>query len=117
MEKNILGLVEEIEIGGEKVLAKVDTGATNSSISLHLASKLRLGPIVKTVRVISSHGRTIRPVIKVSIKLGGRRFRVLFNLTDRKKLKFPILIGQNILKRGFLIDPSKNEIRNHKPNQ
>ena len=115
MEKKILGLVEEVEIGGDKVLAKIDTGSSKSSISIHLASKLRLGPIVKTVRVISSHGKTTRPVIKVSIKLGSKRFKALFNLVDRKQLKYPILIGQNILKRGFLIDPNKDENRNNKP--
>ncbi|HLC73500.1 MAG TPA: RimK/LysX family protein [Candidatus Nanoarchaeia archaeon] len=115
MEKKILGLIEPVEIAGEKILAKIDSGAGKSSISLELASKLRLGPIVKTVRIISSHGKTTRPVIKVSIKLGGKRFKALFNLTDRKKLKYHVLIGQNILMRGFLIDPNKYEDRDNKP--
>ena len=115
MEKKvILGLIEQVEINGEIVQAKIDTGASKSSISLDLASKLRLGPIVKTVRIISSHGKTTRAVIKVSIKLGGKKFKALFNLTDRKKLKYHILIGQNILKRGFLIDPNKYENRDNK---
>jgi len=112
-KKIVLGLIEPIDIGGEKVLGKIDTGASKSSISIQLASKLRLGPIVKTVRIISSHGKTVRPVIKVSIIIGGKKFKMLFNLTDRKKLKYHILIGQNILKRGFLIDPNKHESRDN----
>jgi len=57
MRKKIVGLVEKVEvIGKHKVstLAKFDTGAKTTSIDMKLAAKAKLGPIIKTVRIISA---------------------------------------------------------------
>jgi hypothetical protein len=40
----------------------------------------------------------------------GKKIKSSFNVTDRSNVKCPVLIGKNVLKQGFLIDPNKNEI-------
>lgn len=112
--KTIIGLIEEITILTNdskkmKVEAKVDTGAHKSSIDLSLASELQLGPIIKTKLIKSAHGVRIRPVLNVDIILHGKKMKTEFTIADRKHMNYKVLIGQNILKNDFLIDPSKKK--------
>ena len=109
-DRIIIGLVEEVRIIKENkklrsIDAKIDTGATKSSIDSNLASDLNLGPIIKTKVVKSAHGNMIRPVIEVEIEIANKLIKSEFTLADRRHLKFKVLIGQNILKQGFLINP------------
>lgn len=107
----IIGLTEKIKVNShdkEKTLiARIDTGATTSSIDMRLASELRLGPVVITKLVKSAHGKTIRPVIIAEITLAGKKLKGKFTIADRSHMKYKVLVGQNILKKGFLIDPMK----------
>ncbi|RMF05684.1 hypothetical protein D6764_04130 [Candidatus Woesearchaeota archaeon] len=109
--RTIVGLAEEVEIIGEeesrKVIARIDSGATLSSIDINLASELKLGPVTRTKFVKSAQGSTTKPVVKASVRIGGRRIKASFTLSDRSHLTYPVLIGQNILKMDFLIDPKK----------
>jgi len=113
--KIILGLIEEIVVIGkkeEKVIARIDTGATASSIDIYLASKLQLGPITNTKVVKSASGVKKRPILKAKIKLDGEIIEAEFTLADRSHMTYPVLIGQNILKNGnFLIDPRKGAVK------
>ncbi|MBR9690335.1 hypothetical protein GOV08_01485 [Candidatus Woesearchaeota archaeon] len=109
--KTIVGLTEEIKIKNsvEKnsvMTARIDTGATNSSIDINIAGKLNLGPIIKTKLVKSTHGKRLRPVIEMEIEVADKKIKGDFTLADRSHMRYPILIGQNILKDGFLIDPN-----------
>lgn len=106
-ERTIVGFTEKVKINGHECLALIDSGAARSSIDLGLASKLRLGPIVRRSVIRTSHGKTARPVIKTSIEIGSRKIKAFFNISTREKMKYRILIGRNILRRGFLIDPAK----------
>ena len=109
--KVVIGLAEKVNIycdGGRKnVIAKIDTGATKSSIDTNLAAELRLGPVIKSKLVKSAHGSKLRPIIEAEIELAGKKIKSEFTLADRAHMKYRILIGQNILKDGFLIDPTK----------
>ena len=109
--KILVGLTQKITIIGKKnkksVIARVDTGATKGSIDSKLASSLQLGPIIKTKLVKSAHGKEIRPVIAADIMIGSKKMKSEFTLADRQHLKYSVLLGQNILKKGFIIDPSK----------
>ncbi|MAG39193.1 hypothetical protein CMO90_03845 [Candidatus Woesearchaeota archaeon] len=110
MDKIIVGLVEKVKLnGGEEVLARIDTGATNSSIDLTLASKLKLGPVIQSKLIKSANGTKLRPVIESEIEICNRKTKAHFNLADRSHMKYPVLIGQNVLKKGFLIDPAKED--------
>ncbi len=109
--KVIVGLAEKVRIkhdsGFKTVIAKIDTGATKSSIDTNLASELKLGPVIKSKIVKSAHGSRLRPIIEATIELAGRKIKSEFTLADRAHMKYSILIGQNILKDGFLIDPNR----------
>jgi len=108
MEKNtLIGLVEKIVINDREFMAKIDTGASKSSIDMELAASLKLGPIIGTRIYKNVHGKSIRPVIKIPLKIADRNMIFKFNLADRRKMRYKILIGLNILKNNFLIDPSK----------
>ena len=107
-ERPVIGFIEVVQLENFTVSAKIDTGADASSIDIGLAAKLRLGPVIQKTKVRSTNGKTRRPVILVALKIAGKEINGLFNLSDRHKLKHKVLIGKNILKEGFMIDPLKN---------
>lgn len=111
-KKTVIGLSEEIILFGpknkkKKVMARIDTGATKSSIDIQLAADLSLGPILKAALIRSASGTGLRPVVASRIELADKDIKAEFSLADRSHMKFPVLIGQNILKEGFLVDPAK----------
>jgi hypothetical protein len=111
-KKTIIGLVEPVKVTGptgksKTVLARIDTGATKSSIDVRLAALLALGPILKTKIVKSASGQGRRAVVEAKIAVADNEMKTDFTLADRTDMKYPILIGQNIMSKGFLIDPGK----------
>jgi len=110
-KKTVIGLTEKADLIGPKktkqLIARIDTGATLGSVDSKLAKELKLGPSIGTKLVKSSHGQTNRSVVKASIRLAGRRIRARFTIADRTHLKYKVLVGQNILKKRFIIDPDK----------
>ena len=111
-KRAVLGLTEKVTLFGPKkrksINSRIDTGATKSSVDVSLAAELNLGPIVKRKLVRSAHGTTVRPVIMAKIKINGKTIEGEFTLAQRAHLTYPVLIGQNILKKGkFLIDTLK----------
>jgi hypothetical protein len=56
--------------------------------------------------VKSSHGVSIRPRIRVSLKIKETVFETSANVYDRSKLAYPVIIGRKSLTK-FLVDPSK----------
>ncbi len=112
MDKTTVGFIERIKLNGhsennEMIQARIDTGATNSSIDLRLAAKLKLGPVIQSKLIKSANGTKLRPVIEAEIEICGRKLKSQFTLADRSHMKYLVLVGQNILKQGFLIDPNK----------
>ena len=104
----IASLVTAIVICGLMTLiAKVDTGASRSSLDINLASELNLGPIIKSKMIKSAHGNRLRPIIEAELKIAGKKIKSEFTLADRAHMKYGMLIGVNILKHDFLVDPSK----------
>jgi hypothetical protein len=112
MAKIIIGLTEKVILISptkkrKRIMARIDTGATKSSVDARLAAELALGPVRKIKLVKSASGSKLRPVIKVSIKLSGKSLKSEFTIADRSHMKYRVLVGQNILKKGFLINPNK----------
>jgi len=110
--KTIVGLTEKVVLftnnGRKKALiAKVDTGASRSSLDTSLASELKLGPIIKSKIVKSAHGNRLRPIIEAEVEIAGKKIKTEFTLADRGHMKYRMLIGVNILKHGYLVNPSK----------
>lgn len=110
--KVILGLTETITIKGKagkeiELTARIDTGATSSSIGKHLAEELELGPVIQTKVVKSASGIKQRPIVKATIIIKGKEIEEEVTIADRSHMTYRVLIGQNILKKGnFLIDPN-----------
>ncbi|MFT4312149.1 MAG: RimK/LysX family protein [Candidatus Woesearchaeota archaeon] len=113
-EKSIVGLIEPVVLkdtnGKEaRIFAKVDTGADSSSLDINLATTLSLGPIITTKSIVSSHGRSLRPVVTLETEIGGKIVKENFTLYNRSHMKYKVLIGCSLLKKGFLVDPSKEK--------
>ena len=110
-DRVIVGLVEDIHIKQPEknatVRARIDSGATKSSIDVALTNELKLGPVVASKLIKSANGATMRPIIEATVIIDDKEITEKFTLADRSHMKYKVLIGQNILKRGFLIDPNK----------
>lgn len=108
VERVVLGLTEQVILEGKQIIARIDSGATTSSIDESLANSLNLQTTDKVKKVKSASGTTHRPTVVANVEIQGKTHQALFTLADRTHLKYPALIGQNILKNGnFLIDPLK----------
>lgn len=108
--KTIIGLTHDVIVEGVKVKAKVDTGADKSSIDHSLFEKIDKNKDKKILgfkKFISALGEQKREITKLKIEIENLKFKVKFTIADRKDLKYKVLIGKNILKKGkFLIDSS-----------
>jgi hypothetical protein len=58
-----------------------------------------------------------RFTIYTRIVLFDVNYDVEFSLTDRKKMRYPILLGRKFLKKRFLIDVSQKNVSRKKKNQ
>ena len=121
------------EIGLPAVRAKVDTGAATSSLHAHgietfeeegepwarfvvhpffRTEKLSVpceAPVIDERSVTSSSGHTERRVvIGVTLRLGVRsdapEWPVELTLTDRRKMRFPMLLGREAMAGRVLVD-------------
>lgn len=128
------GWVENVNIGNQNLpmLAKIDSGADNSSIHasnpeqykkngqpwVRFALNSESGrqvtidePVLKTTRIKMKDKRMQeRLVIELDVCLDNVRKRVPVNLVDRSNFKYPVLIGRSFLKSDFLIDSGKTFI-------
>lgn len=135
-EKTIIGRTARASFplaGIRGVPAKIDTGADSSSVwaselhvdddfTLHFTLFAESSPYYTGVRhttkaykvrlVRSSNGtQQIRYSVKLTITLGGRKVRGSFTLADRSQNTYPVLVGNKLLYRKFLVDVSRGNIR------
>ena len=121
-EKTPVGTVENVILlpWGIKLPARIDTGASKSSLgALDLKvdgeiaefklppeyGQLRFRlPIVEWRHVRSPGGRERRPVVEIELCLGSKRIRAKVNITDRSKMKYPLIVGRNVLREDFIVD-------------
>jgi hypothetical protein len=113
----ILGKEELIERstrdGGEtrEVLAKIDTGASYSSIDADLAEDLGidLDDPEEEVEIESASGEEKRPLVSARIRIAGRTLDTRVTVTDRRELSKDVLIGSRDLD-GFLIKQNEERL-------
>ena len=133
-EKTIIGRNARIDFGRRAVgvPAKIDTGADGSSV---WASKVRVdkdgvlrfalfgegspyynGKIFKrtdysVAMVRSASGHEIMKFrTNFTVRINGRKMKVLFGLSDRSSHNYPVLIGRRTIAGKFLVDVTRAEI-------
>jgi len=135
IEKKLIGrrdIANFPELGLEKVPIKIDTGAYTSSIHCHHIEEITVdGEHLicfdlfdpnhknyidrkittnkykqKMIKSSSGHAEK-RFVIKTNILLYGIEYPIELSLSERGTMKYPILIGRKLLKKKFIVDPSK----------
>lgn len=133
----ILGEKEWIYIKplNRNVLARVDTGATSSSISaidiktykkdgksfvdFKLAhkkwqSKTMTYPVTRWVEVVQSTSEdpsSSRPVVQLEVQVGDYKTKTDFTLTDRTHLQYPVLLGRTFIDNVALVDVSHKYVQ------
>ncbi len=133
-EKTIIGRREIANLpqfGLNHVDVKVDSGAYTSSIHVSSCKEVELegATLLEVIfldenhsafdnekhyfqeyrikKVKSSNGHEqLRYFIKCTIELLGRKIKTEFSLTERKGMRYPILLGRKLLNKRFLIDTS-----------
>lgn len=119
------------EFGLHNVDVKVDSGAYTSSIHVSHCKEVagETGPELEVVfldekhasfvntkhyfkefrikKVKSSTGQEqMRYFIKCTLEILGRKIKTEFSLTERKGMRYPILLGRKLLNKRFIIDTS-----------
>lgn len=135
IEKKIIGRLEYVDIPDfalSGIEAKIDTGAYNGAIHVSLVTEFEKegkkyirfilldeehpeyhGKVFETDefterRVKSSNGESQhRYAIPVTIILKGLELKTKLSLSNRKDLRYPILLGRKVIKKHFIIDASK----------
>jgi hypothetical protein len=130
--KKTIGRREKIHLpkwGLKNVTAKIDTGAYTSSIHCEFVEetiensvpvlyfkvlcpkhKKYKNKLLRTEdftekKVKNSFGQEeIRFKVNTKVVMFGEEFDAEFTLTDRSKMRIPILIGRKLLRRRFLVD-------------
>ena len=94
---------------GKTIKAKIDTGADSSSIDVNLLKNNFPDKKIDSYKIVKSAlGKTQRATVTMEVELLGETFKKKFSVSDRKELKYKMLIGKDILKKGdFLVDPCK----------
>lgn len=132
--KKIIGRIDKADfplLNLENIAIKIDTGAYTSSIhcdNIHEENgmlkccfldkehpnynhKVFTFTDYKTTNVKSSNGiLQKRYMIKSSIKIAGKTYKISLTLSDRKEMRFPVLIGRKFLTKKFIVDPQLTDV-------
>lgn len=135
--KMVVGEIEPIFLADPNMIyrARIDSGAQTSSLDArNIARFERDGAawvrfelpvpgsesdfvtverrVVRTVRILQSSSAEAqrRLVVRMPFVLGSHRQTAEFTLTSRDNMRFPVLIGRNILRDIMLVDVGKENI-------
>lgn len=127
-EKKLIGRAEYVtflDVNTERVAARIDTGARSSSVwateiremggslsfilfgpgsQFYTGERLATRSYWKTVVASSMGAMQERYVVRLRIKIKGKRMRARFTLADRSTQVYPVLVGRNILRGKFIVD-------------
>ena len=124
-----------VDAANDAFQARVDTGATTSSISAQeitiferngknwvrfylshqgLDDKIQIeAPLVHHVRVRQASADDLdrRPVVRLAVRLGDMTEKAEFTLKDRSDMTFPVLLGREFLKDIAVVDVAREYIQ------
>ena len=122
VEKLTIGEVEDVILlpWGVKLPARVDTGAALTSLDAkelqvlgkevqfrlpkQYGSLLVRVPLKGWREIRNAEVREKRPSVELTFCVGPRRIRAEVTLNDRSNVKYPVVVGRNILKDYFVVD-------------
>jgi hypothetical protein len=127
-ERITVGAEEEVLLlpWGVRLPARIDTGAATTSLDARNLTvkgnmaefrlpeeygglQMRL-PVVAWRHVRSAEYRERRPVVEMEFCFGSKRIHGRVNLNDRARVKYPVIIGRNMLKYGYIVDCTQSNI-------
>jgi len=125
-DRPVIGAEEYVRIlpYGFTIPAHIDTGAATTSldarnmcvedsiVTFTLPPKWGgatiTAPIVDWRYIRTSGSRERRPVIELELCIASRKLRARVNLNDRSGMRYPMLIGRNVITGNFLVDTSRS---------
>jgi hypothetical protein len=127
-----IGWIEHVKISPKNImfLAKIDTGADNSSINarnvdiyndndgsqrVKFSVQNKTGvdaqfdlPVLRMANIKRKGAATLkRPVVSMNLCIGHVLKTAQVNLANRNNFKYQMLIGRTYLKNVYLVDPNK----------
>lgn len=130
MPNNVIGAVERIYLPPMKsaFLARIDTGATTSSLDADSVKQFERDgdkwvsfviinretgekyefekPLVKGIIIRRAGENEHRPIVEMDVKMGGEKFKANFTVAEREKFDYQMLVGRNILSGRAIVDVS-----------
>ena len=124
------------DLGVPAVLAKIDTGARTSALhatgvevyatpdgqrvrfTVHpVAGRGDIArscdaPLVARRRIASSNGaRELRCVVATTVRIGARQWPIEVTLTNRRSMRFAMLLGRRAILDGMIVVPSQSNLQ------
>jgi len=130
-DKSVIGRSETISLEHTDFMirAKIDTGADTTSIHVDSVQTVHINgedwvdiviqnkqnnhlklrkKVLYTTKIKRHQAASLeRPVVELSLCIGNKLFRAPVNLSNRRKYRYAMLIGRNILKGNFVVDVDK----------
>lgn len=134
-KKKIIGRLEKVSLPEFDLFdidSKIDTGAYRGAIHVSSSEEIKEDgkKFLKIIFLDEAHdeynnkefhiekykrttvknsigGKERRYIIPTTIKIGEKTLNVDLGVSDRKDMRYPILIGRMSLKKNFLVDSSK----------
>jgi hypothetical protein len=140
--KIVLGWREWValpELGVGRLRAKVDSGARSSALHVdaqwyfrergapwvgfrlspggHGAGTVEVAAPIFDERVVTDSGGhcTRRVFLRTTLVLAGVEREIEINLSDRRGMLFPLLLGRTALARVFTVDPARSFLHGRQP--
>lgn len=127
-DRPVIGRFEAVYLDGEKIIAKIDTGADTSSIH---CSDVRVADGILHCRindverefvsyhqksVKSSNGHTsVRYLVELPVRIGEKEYHMKVTLNDRSAMTHTMLIGRRFLRaNNFFVDVTRRYIQSSK---
>jgi hypothetical protein len=128
----VLGAIEYVTIEplGIRFKARIDTGATGSALDARNITRferdgeawVRFTIVDRSTKAEQEYSRKmvrqtpikgkgveieLRPVVQFRVIIGDIDQQIEFSLTNRSNLKYPVLIGRNLLRDTAIVDVSR----------
>ncbi len=137
-DRRVLGWREWValpELGIPAIRAKIDSGARSSALHVEAIDEFRRdeidwvrfyldpvtrsrkrarwieAPLLERREVTDSGGSvSLRPFIRTDVQIADQRYAIEINLTNRRGMLFPMLLGRTAMHGRWLIDPQRSYV-------